>query len=230
MMLFPLYISFNGRSRSFFSKTGEWGGRTVRFLYAVNVVILIIFFWSFYNDTNVVWISKTVSIDANYLLKLETFLIHFDEGKGTCMRSSEEQLFPGVKKRKKRWWKVGNLLTFFLFIVTLIKLNVNGLNRLKAKNHRENLYQSGKVFLSESNIFHWIGDRPNFGQKLMGCSLGGQFVGRRNDKLPVAFWQRIIWRLGDKQSLDANIFIHSWYLPQPAILIFRNIIGGHVYD
>ena len=230
MMLFPLYISFNGRSRSFFSKTGEWGGRTVRFLYAVNVVILIIFFWSFYNDTNVVWISKTVSIDANYLLKLETFLIHFDEGKGTCMRSSEEQLFPGEKKRKKRWWKVGNLLTFFLFIVTLIKLNVNGLNRLKAKNHRENLYQSGKVFLSESNIFHWIGDRPNFGQKLMGCSLGGQFVGRRNDKLPVAFWQRIIWRLGDKQSLDANIFIHSWYLPQPAILIFRNIIGGHVYD
>ena len=121
MMLFPLYISFNGRSRSFFSKTGEWGGRKVRFLYAVNVVILIIFFWSFYNDTNVVWISKTVSIDANYLLKLETFLIHFDEGKGTCMRSSEEQLFPGEKKRKKRWWKVGNLLTFFLFIVTLIK-------------------------------------------------------------------------------------------------------------
>ena len=103
MMLFPLYISFNGRSRSFFSKTGEGGGRTVRFLYAVNVVILIIFFCSFHNDTSVVWISKTVSIDANYLLKLETFLIHFDEGKGTCMRSSEEQLFPGEKKRKKRW-------------------------------------------------------------------------------------------------------------------------------
>ena len=103
MMLFPLYISFNGRSRSFFSKTGEGGGRTVRFLYAVNVVILIIFFFSFHNNTSVVWISKTVSIDANYLLKLETFLIHFDEGKGTCMRSSEEQLFPGEKKRKKRW-------------------------------------------------------------------------------------------------------------------------------
>ena len=70
------------------------------------------------------------------------------------MRSSEEQLFPGEKKKKKKMVKVGNLLTFFLFIVTLIKLNVNGLNRLKAKNHRENLYQSGKVFLSESNIFH----------------------------------------------------------------------------
>ena len=75
----------------------------MRFLYAVNVVILIIFFCSFHNDTSVVWISKTVSIDANYLLKLETFLIHFDEGKGTCMRSSEKQLFPGEKKRKKRW-------------------------------------------------------------------------------------------------------------------------------
>ena len=149
--------------------------------------------------------------------------------KGLVWDLSKDNFFLG-KKKKKRWWKVGNLLTFFLFIVTLIKLNVNGLNRLKAKNHRENLYQSGKVFLSESNIFHWIGDRPNFGQKLMGCSLGGQFVRRRNDKLPVAFWQRIIWRLGDKQSLDADIFIHSWYLPQPAILIFRNIIGGHVYD
>ena len=52
----------------------------MRFLYAVNVVILIIFFFSFHNNTSVVWISKTVSIDANYLLKLETFLIHFDEG------------------------------------------------------------------------------------------------------------------------------------------------------
>ena len=62
-----------------FQKRGR-GGRTVRFLYAVNVVILIIFFCSFHNDTSVVWISKTVSIDANYLLKLETFLIHFDEG------------------------------------------------------------------------------------------------------------------------------------------------------
>ena len=79
----------------------------MRFLYAVNVVILIIFFCSFYNDTSVVWISKTVSIDANYLLKLETFLIHFDEGKGTCMRSSEGQIFPGDKKRKKDGEKSG---------------------------------------------------------------------------------------------------------------------------
>ena len=76
----------------------------MRFLYAVNVVILIIFFCSFHNDTSVVWISKTVSIDANYLLKLETFLIHFDEGKGTCIRSSEgDQLFPGKKKKKNSW-------------------------------------------------------------------------------------------------------------------------------
>ena len=53
MMLFPLYISFNGRSRSFFSKTGGEGGGIVRFLYAVNVVILLIFFVA-HNDTSVV--------------------------------------------------------------------------------------------------------------------------------------------------------------------------------
>ena len=34
---------------------------------------------------------------------------------------------------------------------------------------------------------------------------------------------------GDKQPLDSNIFIHSCYLPQPAILIFGNSIGDHVY-
>ena len=81
---------------------GGGGGGAVRSLYAVNVVIpMIIFFCSFHNDTSVVWISKTVSIDANYLLKLETFLIHFDEGKGTCIRSSEAgQLFPRKKKKK----------------------------------------------------------------------------------------------------------------------------------
>ena len=74
----------------------------MRFLYAVNVVILIIFFCSFHNDTSVVWISKTVSIDANYLLKLETFLIHFGEGKGTCIRSSGgDQRFPGKKEEKQ---------------------------------------------------------------------------------------------------------------------------------
>ena len=93
MISFPLYISFNGRSHSFFSKGG---GGAVRSLYAVNVVIpMIIFFWSFHNDTTVVWISKTVSIDATYLKQLETFLIHFDEDRGTCIRSSEgSQLFP----------------------------------------------------------------------------------------------------------------------------------------
>ena len=102
---FSSYISFNRRSRSFFLKTRE--GK-VRFLYAVNVVILIISFCSFHNDTSVVWISKTVSIGANYLLKLETFLIHFDEGKGTWIRSSEGgQLFPGREKKKNPWWKVG---------------------------------------------------------------------------------------------------------------------------
>ena len=43
----------------------------MRSLYAVNVVILmIIFFCSFHNDTSVVWISKTVSIDATYLQQL----------------------------------------------------------------------------------------------------------------------------------------------------------------
>ena len=61
----------------------------LRFLYAVNVVILIIFFCSFHNDTSVVWISKTVSIDANYLLKLETFLI--------LMKVKEVNFFLGKK-------------------------------------------------------------------------------------------------------------------------------------
>ena len=80
----------------------------MRFLYAVNVVILIIFFCSFHNDTSVVSIPKTVNIDANYLLKLETFLIHFDEGKGICTRSSKgSQLFPEKKKKKIRGEKSG---------------------------------------------------------------------------------------------------------------------------
>ena len=65
MISFPLYISFNGRSIASFQRGG---GAAVRSLYAVNVVIpLIIFFYSFHNDTSVVWISKTVSIDATYL-------------------------------------------------------------------------------------------------------------------------------------------------------------------
>ena len=66
MISFPLYISFNGRSIASFQR--EEGGAAVRSLYAVNVVIpMIIFFCSFHNDTSVVWISKTVSIDATYL-------------------------------------------------------------------------------------------------------------------------------------------------------------------
>ena len=92
----------------------------MRFLYAVNVVILIIFFFSFHNNTSVVWISKTVSIDANYLLKLETFLIHFDEGKGTCIRSSEgDQRFPGKKEEKKFMVKSREFIKIvFLSLVT----------------------------------------------------------------------------------------------------------------
>ena len=92
----------------------------MRFLYAVNVVILIIFFCSFHNDTSVVWISKTVSIDANYLLKLETFLIHFDEGLGTCIRSSEgDQRFPGKKEEKKSLLKSREFIKIvFLSLVT----------------------------------------------------------------------------------------------------------------
>ena len=66
MISFPLYISFNGRSIASFQR-GEGGG-AVRSIYAGNVVIpMIIFFCSFHNDTGVVWISKTVSVDATYL-------------------------------------------------------------------------------------------------------------------------------------------------------------------
>ena len=87
----------------------------VRFLYAVNVVILLIFFVA-HNDTSVVWISKTVRIDENYFLKLETFLIRFDEGKGTCMKSSERgQLFPGNKK-KKQWSKKSGIYQHYFFV------------------------------------------------------------------------------------------------------------------
>ena len=124
----------------------------MRFLYAVNVVILIIFFCSFHNDTSVVWISKTVSIDANYLLKLETFLIHFGEGKGTLIRSYErDQRFPEKKEEKKSMVKSREFIKI-VFSSLVIKLKVTGMNRLKAKKHREDLYQSGKVFLSESII------------------------------------------------------------------------------
>ena len=100
----------------------------MRFLYAVNVVILIIFFCSFHNDTSVVWISKTVSIDANYLLKLETFLIHFDEGKGTCVRSSEgDQLFPG-KNEKKFMVKSREFIKIVFVPSHAIKLKITGMN------------------------------------------------------------------------------------------------------
>ena len=101
----------------------------MRFLYAVNVVILIIFFCSFHNNTSVVWISKTVSIDANYLLKLETFLIHFDEGKGTCIRSSEgDQLFPGKKEEKKFMVKSREFIKIVFVPSHAIKLKMTGMN------------------------------------------------------------------------------------------------------
>ena len=88
----------------------------MRFLYAVNVVILVIFFCSFHNDTSVVLIPKTVNIDANYLLKLETFLIYFDEDKGTCTRSSKgSQLFPGKKKKKKSAVKSREFIKMIFF-------------------------------------------------------------------------------------------------------------------
>ena len=106
-----------------------------------NVVILRIFFCSFHNDTSVVSIPKIVNIDENYLLKLETFLIHFDDGKGICTRSSKgSKLFPGKKKKKKSAVKSREFIKMiFLISCHAIKLKVNRLNRLKAKNHRENL-------------------------------------------------------------------------------------------
>ena len=63
---------------------------------------MIISFEAFITIISVVSVSKAVSIVTNYLLKLETFLIHFYFGKGTRIRSFEGgQLFPGKKKRKK---------------------------------------------------------------------------------------------------------------------------------
>ena len=70
MISFPVYISFNGRSIASFQR-GEGRGGAVWSIYAGNVVIpMIIFFCSFHNDTSVVWISNTVSIDATYLKQL----------------------------------------------------------------------------------------------------------------------------------------------------------------
>ena len=46
------------------------------------------------------------------------------------------------------------------------KLKVDGLNRLKAKNHRDNLHQSGYVFLSESVILNR--QSPKFRTKFDG--------------------------------------------------------------
>ena len=87
-------------------------------------------------------------------MKLETFLIHFDEGKGTCIRSSEgDQLFPGRKEEKKNHGEKSGIYQNCFFVPChAIKLKITGMNRLKAKKHREDLYQSGKVFLSESII------------------------------------------------------------------------------
>ena len=65
MICFPIVYLIQWKKHSLFSKGG---GGAVRSIYAVNVVIpMIIFFCSFHNDTSVVWISKTVSIDATYL-------------------------------------------------------------------------------------------------------------------------------------------------------------------
>ena len=63
-MIFSFIYLIQWKKHSFFSR----GGGAVRSIYAVNVVIpMIIFFCSFHNDTGVVWISKTVSVDATYL-------------------------------------------------------------------------------------------------------------------------------------------------------------------
>ena len=66
------------------------------------------------------------------------------------MRSSEGgQLFPRKRKRKIHGEKLGIYQNYFFFIFFhAIKLKVNGLNCLKAKNYRENLYQSGFFFRS----------------------------------------------------------------------------------
>ena len=98
----------------------------MRFLNAVNVVIRIIFFCSFHNDISVVLISKTVSIDVNYLLKLGTFHIHFDEGKWTFIRSSEgDQRFPGKKKKKTQGEKLG-IYQKYIFLCFLGKVLFRG--------------------------------------------------------------------------------------------------------
>ena len=100
---------------------------------------MLLFLW-FSNDTSVVWISKTVSIDANYLLKLETFLIHFDEGKGTCIRSSEgDQLFPGRKEEEINHGEKSGIYQN-CFFVPCHQTEITGMNLLKAKKHREDLY------------------------------------------------------------------------------------------
>ena len=123
--VFSLYIPFNRRSRGFFLKTKEG---TVRFLNAVNVVILIIFFCSFHNNTSVVWISKTVSFDTNYLLKLDTFLIHFDEGKETFIRSPKgDQRLPGKKKKKIRGEELG-IYRKRIFFVSCARCPFEGTN------------------------------------------------------------------------------------------------------
>ena len=64
MISFPLYISFNGRRIASFQRGGggwQWD------LYMLLMLLFLIFFCSFHNDTSVVWISNTVSIDATYL-------------------------------------------------------------------------------------------------------------------------------------------------------------------
>ena len=103
------------------------GGKQWDFCMLLMLLFLWSFFWSFRNDASVVWISTTVSIDANCLLKLETFVIHFDEGKGTCIRSFEgSQLFTG-KKWKTSVVKSQEFIKIIFFVSChVIKLKVNG--------------------------------------------------------------------------------------------------------
>ena len=116
-MVFFLYTSHSMEdvTVSFQGGGGGGGGQWDFFMMLIVFNFMIIFFWSFHNDTSVVWIFKTVSIDANYLLKLETFLIHFDEGKGACIRSSAgNHLFPG-KRRKKSMVKSREFVKIIFF-------------------------------------------------------------------------------------------------------------------
>ena len=65
------------------------------------------------------------------------------------MKVKEVNFFLGKKRIKMV--KSREFINIFFCSCHAIKLKVNGLNRLKAKNRRENLYQSGKVNNFPSN-------------------------------------------------------------------------------